>query len=292
MQTLDIDAICQRIAVRPPYFAFRNLDLDDDSTVHGSFVPEQPLEFERGPVSAAELGRHLAILGACAASAFGDNTKIYHLATEAHYSRIRDPLHSSTGEALRASAKVVRHGKRDLAVETAVSDGVPFATLNVRYQILTESLFARFFEPFRSPTGNGSTVSPYAELLPLQLDPPTDSSVSAHSTALSPESCAGHFPDYPAWPVALIMHSLGRVAGRLLQHLKGQDTFYTVIHAHVLAETLAFASQPLTFHASLNSAQTQPSDFSFTCRALHNETLVASLETLYRVQSVPPPIEV
>lgn len=285
MQTVDIKNIGDRVAVHPPYLAFRSLEIDEDTTLYGTFVPEQPIGFEEGPVTAAEIGRHLAILGACAASCAGSPVLTYHLATEAHYKRLCDPLSTADGQTLRASAKILKQERRDLVVDTAVFAGNQFASLRVRYQVLTAPIFTRMFQQFRNLGSSSafSAQSPYVSLLPLRFDAPGHESVFAHSDALLPDACAGHFPDYPAWPVALVMHCLGRVSTNLLHHLTKRPLTYTVLEADMYADTLVFASQPLTFSAALDhSRRTTQSDYAFTCHAIHEGSVVARLEALVR----------
>lgn len=93
MIEIEPEAILSRIAVQRPYFSFGRLFMGSDGTVHGEFVPEQPTEWERGLVSAAEVGRHLAILGSIAATATTEeSTRVYHLATRALFIRLRPPI--------------------------------------------------------------------------------------------------------------------------------------------------------------------------------------------------------
>ncbi|EMJ5851792.1 hypothetical protein R5P12_003515 [Klebsiella aerogenes] len=63
----DITEISQRVKVEKLYFAFQQLWSDEDSLV-GIFSSEQPLAYEVGPITAGELGRHMAIMGSCTAA--------------------------------------------------------------------------------------------------------------------------------------------------------------------------------------------------------------------------------
>lgn len=279
---IDTNEILQRIAVQPPYLSFSRLESDLDGTIRAEFHPEQPMQFELGRISAAEAGRHLAILGSCAAAISADEGRLFYLATNARFRRTRNDFPIGGNEPLRATAKVSEQGRRELVAETTISDESPFAQLTVKYQILTPSLFQRLFAKYRTPPFPTPIHSPYRELIPLQFDDPQGTTLTAHSPALSATQCAGHFPEFPAWPIALIMHSLGRVAGRFLHHIVGDEVYYTVTDAAVIAESLTFAVEPLSFRASLKSA-TNDQDFTFGCQAINGNRTVAELETVFRV---------
>ena len=78
-----IKEIINDIDVTYPYYSLRNLQLKG-SDILATIQAEQPMENEAGTISAAEVGRHLAILGSCALAK--DNkpkNKNYFLAYEA-----------------------------------------------------------------------------------------------------------------------------------------------------------------------------------------------------------------
>ena len=276
MTQLSASDICARIAVQPPYFAFTRLDAMPDSTVYGEFTPEQPLEYEKGPITAAEIGRHLAILGSCAAAVLSDDLNVYYLATNASYRRLRSTEPTSCRRPLKARARIAQQSRRTLVAEATVSDETPFAELTTHYQIMPGLVFDRVFAEHRVPSVQPPLYqSPYATLLPLTFDTPIGLSLLAHSAPLHPSACSGHFPDFPAWPVALIMHSLERTAGRLLHHLAAREIAYTVTQADLSADRVAFAHQPLTFHVSLNCDAAHTGQCIATCEALEKGISVA-----------------
>jgi hypothetical protein len=82
VQSLDIKAVCSSIALQNPYFAFLDLDRQSDVGVRGTFAAEHSTGHERGPVAAAELVCHLAILGSCAAVVNGASAPAYYLGTK------------------------------------------------------------------------------------------------------------------------------------------------------------------------------------------------------------------
>jgi hypothetical protein len=283
MQLLDIPTVTNRIAVQPPYFAFTTMELDADGAIHGEFIPEQPLEYEAGPASAAEIGRHLAILGSCAAAAKSGVDRLYYLATKADYKQLRRPAESTGGRPLRATARIASQGRRNLTVKATVSDGVPFATLDVGYNVLSESLFSRLFAERRVAAMDLPSESPYKTLLPMEFQSVTDTQVVSHLGEIDPVQCAGHFQEYPVWPVALMMHSLGRVGADLLHRRMKYKARYSVIRAQMSADVLAFACLPITFQANWDTAMEQPPEYGVTCRAIQNDTVAAEMLVSFRV---------
>src|SRR5690606_13790459 len=72
-----------RICVRPPYFALTDLALAG-LDLHATALAESPAGLEVGPMPAAELGRHAAIVGlSLAACSQADDARRYYLARRA-----------------------------------------------------------------------------------------------------------------------------------------------------------------------------------------------------------------
>jgi 3-hydroxymyristoyl/3-hydroxydecanoyl-(acyl carrier protein) dehydratase len=91
--------------------------------------------------------------------------------------------------------------------------------------------------------------TPYARPLPLDYSKMTGDHSKAVLREISPQLCAGHFPLYPAMPIALLMHGLSTLCGGMLGAQAGAEVPYTVERAEVSAERLAFAGESLTFEA-------------------------------------------
>lgn len=284
MDMLDISTICERIAVQAPYFAFTELRGLRNQVVHGTFAPEQPLGFENGPVGAAEVGRHLAILGSCAAVAWQPASQVYYLATKARYSRLRDVDNGESGAMLHASAEVLKHDKRSMSAQAIISAEKPFAHLYCEYQALSESVFSRLFKdyhiPSLSPEGSPlSANSPYRDSIPLEFDFVDDRSILAYSPPLAPARCAGHFLNYPAWPVAIIGHTASQTIGRLLHHIVGKEIHYTVLKCDLCAHQLVSSSEPLSFHTKCVSASAHLAHYVFETQVMRNEEVIATVGT-------------
>ncbi|MFJ2992323.1 hypothetical protein [Pandoraea sp. NPDC087047] len=279
---IEVEEICRRITVQPPYFAFKRLRENTLGEIYGEFIVEQPLGSETGPVTAAEIGRHLAILGSCAAAQI-DHHLTYYLATHASYIRLREPLIKTHGELLQANARVVRFNHRSLEVDSYVSDGAPFARLTVRYQCLRESLFNRMFEGFRHHPIAVPEASPYVRPVPLSFDTPSATRLVAHSRQLSVNEFAGHFPNYPAWPVAILASCSLRVVGRLIEHRLGRSASYDVLTAELVAHKLIGAATAVSFVATYVSESPIDHRFNVNCDVIADGVVVAEVLTSVRV---------
>ncbi|MFD1732973.1 hypothetical protein ACFSC4_20585 [Deinococcus malanensis] len=165
-------------------------------------------------MQAAEISRHAAICGLCAAAlALGSNDRQYYLAQDAIYTGFANA--APYGSVISFMASVVEQGKRQVAAEITVSAGrKPMAHLRVTYTILSEAAFKRLFRSKYSPAFAGLA----RERMP---DPPPGKFCRKGETCtltlevVPEEACAGHFDHYPAMPVAVLMGQLGLVAERM-----------------------------------------------------------------------------
>ena len=121
MQALDIDAVCDRIALQNPYFAFLDLERQSAAGVRGTFAAEHRTGHERGPVAAAELVRHLATLGSCAAVIDGSAAPAYYLGTKGRLKVLRNPQHNGQGGMFMAVSEVLGQDRKSLVAQSMVS---------------------------------------------------------------------------------------------------------------------------------------------------------------------------
>ncbi len=244
------------ICVRDPYFAFQTFDVQSD-IVTSTVAAEHPMLAETGPIAAAEAGRHLAILGSCAA-AMNNPTRArhYYLAREAYLERTSAP--ASAQELLTCNAEADFTDKRTAHANCSlfVRDEKLF-TLDVSYSVLSEALFTRFYgkhgseqrKDVRDNVTPFHRVNPYRSTNRLEILESDDSKLRASLGVITKEMCAGHFPGYPCLPVAALMHCLSNAAGALFQQRTGERG-YVVQIAEVAARELAFAGTSLQLEAS------------------------------------------
>jgi hypothetical protein len=252
------------IEVREPYFALTELELDTPGRVSAHILAEQPRGHELGALPAAEAGRHLAIAGSCAcASLQADAGKHFYLANRAHLRRVTDTSCDGSG-LLRVDARAVQRDRRQASAECVLRDrsGHTLYALDVSYRVLQERVFQRLFsahrqELRRAPRDSSSLsapfghlrANPYREAFPFVHTRLDGEHGGARLAELPAHLCAGHFPLYPAMPVAVLMYGLSSLSGDVLRAQYGELTRYHVQDARVQADNLAFAGQSLDFRA-------------------------------------------
>ncbi len=235
----------RRISVTRPYFDLRDLEETGTGTVEATIPPQPTVAPEAGAIEAAQVARHLAILGSCSvALARDDDDRHHYLATKAHYTRMANAPAAVTGN-LRAKAIgswVDRRTARAL-VTLATEGGQGLNLLDVEYTVLAPRMFSRLNPPIDLDAIDG--LEPTNELVET-----IDGGVRVGAGPIPVEMCAGHFPDYPAAPVAIVMGRLCRAAGlAMMAHLDLDRRRYRIEEGQVEATGLARAGQTLVLEA-------------------------------------------
>ncbi|MEY4578469.1 MAG: hypothetical protein RL701_3172 [Pseudomonadota bacterium] len=260
--------------VRPPYYALDRVELHKPGFVGARIRPEQPLGHEVGPLAAAEAGRHLAILGACACRSLRESNPEY----EHHYylpqraRLLRHPDRTPTQQPrFAASARSESRKGRNATAHSvlyAADSGATLFELDVSYRVLSQGAFERVFAPHKrdlraTPREDATRdleqlvalrSNPYQKPLPLEITRRTPESVRARLRTVTPDLCAGHFPLYPSLPVAVLMHALSSLCGEALRGRWGNAARYRVVAADVSAERLAFVGERLLFEAAFRQS--------------------------------------
>ncbi len=262
------EVIIDTIGVTAPYYALDNVSLSDDE-VTADFAAEQPMESEAGCIAAAEVGRHLAVLGACAlAKSNPVKKKHYYIALSAELRNVNNNaiIQSRTFSGV---ARTLNIDKRNGLVfsELYAPDRTLLYTLNTSYSIMSEQLFQRMFNEKRQDYDYSLAGNPYALQFPLSNIEFIDHTIHARFGPFKPEECSGHFASFPCIPVAILMHGLSRTAGRLMAQLTGGDTTrYKVVSADVKADAFAFAGENINMTAKFKGRD-DAGDYIFNCRA-------------------------
>lgn len=280
MKAISIPSFGQRICVKPPYFAFGKLS-EDQHIVSGEFIPEQPLGFSRGPITTSEAGRHLAILGSCAA-ALTQPEPTYYLATKARYHRFGPSTVIDAPTSLRATAEVLEQSRRSVTAQATLFSEAPFAHLFVQYHALNTATFERLFQGYRTEDNPQPQISPY-RCPPIMTFTENDGQSLTAIASLTAEQCAGHFPHYPTWPVAIIGYYCEHVIERLLHHIVGQKVHYVIQSGAISAEKLVSIRDWLSFRATCTYGARQSGHFKFSCGVYRADERVADFEVFLRI---------
>ena len=279
---VNMSQMAASIAVQRPYFAFDSLyKVSGAWDIWGDFRPEQPLGNELGPVTTAEAGRHLAILGSCAAALSQvEGERVYYLASRAQWDLRCSPTRLGQTPLMTARAKIVeRARKRVVASTELLIEGELCAELSVHYQVLAEKTFEKLFSKHQVPTTSTSVSSPYAQAFPLSVLTLSEQEITAESVGFSAARCEGHFPDYPMWPVAVVMYCLSQVISRLLNHKMGRVVPFRHLHVTLAADELVPADKKLLLTACFSSMAADGKRCDVVCNAAYDNRVIASIQT-------------
>jgi len=234
----------RRICVQKPYNRLENLAPFGGAGVAASVTFEAPVGLEAGYLASAEIGRHLAILGSCALARNNpSDERHYYLAHRALLRRFTAP-HVRQGEPLRLVA--VPFEKDSADVELRDHRDQVIASLSVDYRLLSGRLFARLFRAhFRDASASSDAPSPYGTPVPFEGETHAVDSAHALLSEVTPALCAGHFQEYPALPVAILMDGINRLACAHLFRSTSKEI--ALATCAVKAEQLAFAGESLQF---------------------------------------------
>ena len=274
-----ISRVLKRIEVQMPYFALEDLYLNAEhcfATAYAECLDPR----EQGPMTAAELGRHAAILGSSHAALLQkDDTRRYYLAQEAtcRYFVTQSPF----GSPVRFRSKVLTLTKNALVARVEAScHEQTLALFEIRYSILKEDTFQRLFAKFAQETpgvheGTNSYrgTNPYKSQLcgSFELG---ETWAKQSIEKVEATVCAGHFPMYPALPVAALMGQLCFLAGQLI----GQP--FRAVSGTVTATDLCWAGQGVQF---LVQQQTLNGDNRFfNCQVTSGEKSMAHMQAVFQ----------
>ncbi|MBN1253276.1 MAG: hypothetical protein JXR51_00105 [Bacteroidales bacterium] len=237
-----IDKILTKIAVQPPYFALKDLSIEKEGVIKAKIHKEQQKNNEICVIPAAEVGRHLAILGSCSISLkMPDNLKYYYLAINADVTRISCKNDDSE---LYGTAETIYINKRNGYVETNLynSFGVHLYNVVIKYYFMQNVMFEKIFDKYKSAKILKHFGNPYLNEIKLQDYVIKNNKLEATLGPLEPYQCSGHFPNYEAIPIAILMHQMSLAAGKLFAHIYGDENLkYLVLDGKIKADNLAFA---------------------------------------------------
>lgn len=272
MKHIHIENIFDYTEVKPPYFALANLSLNDDDSL-SAFIPiQQPLDLEVGYISAAESGRHLAILGACSVAIFNPKKeKHYYLAYKAEFHNKFFQHNPEDLNYVYGVSKGHLINKRTAVSESSLfhPNGNVINILKTYYHVIAEKSFKKIYKNFKISTNFNESVNPYTMLFPIKNVCISEKNLTASLGAISPNSCAGHFPNFPALPVAILSSTLSRAAGYLLKNILNQhDLKYIICEVILKADNLAFAGEIVILEVEYLNSNTN--GYVFCCKAIAN----------------------
>jgi 3-hydroxymyristoyl/3-hydroxydecanoyl-(acyl carrier protein) dehydratase len=275
-RALSHDELFSRIEVLPPYFALQDVHLADDGTAVARVGSRrQVLGDEVGPVSAAETGRHLAILGSISAAFANPSPKRhFYLAFDAEVRRARPRVEPgyAGGLVARGRAHFVDPSTAVAVTELQTEDGRTIYTVVVFYMVVAEPDFRGLFaDREQDDAPLDGRPDPFFDVIGLSDISVWDTRLHATLGHIDPYRCAGHFPGLPAMPVAFLMSNIGAAVTRLLHHVLDRDEVHFVVReASLRAENLAFAGERVDIHVEYQRFAS--GTHWFHCAAIAEET--------------------
>lgn len=278
------DAIFAGISVRPPYYALKDVCRFPGGGLTARISRGQALGHEARPIGSAEVGRHLAILGSCASADVNPSPgRHYFLARRARFRRLA-PLDTGPGDGFIGVAHADLQGRSWSVARCALrsEEGVGLFELEVEYQVLSLRLFERLFRgACNADTPAGSEDAPDDDphreapaLERIRGEPGRSRAVLRVDAPM----CRGHFPSFPAMPVAKLAQSLMTLTSELFLEMTGASGRSVVVgDSRLEADRLAFAGSDLLLEA--RHVRSDEDGKVFVSRALLGDAIAGRIET-------------
>ncbi|CAL9329868.1 hypothetical protein SUDANB108_00049 [Streptomyces sp. enrichment culture] len=268
-----------RICVTAPYFALRDLR----QTAPGEVTATVPVESSRGRQAAVmgigEVGRHLAILGLCAASSVNPRAGRHaYLARTAEVQWVAAPTLAPPVGPLTGRAHARTTTDRRATAQTLLVDsgsGQVLAQMRIGYDVVPHRLLTRLLEGENTPAAathtSADSASPYARPLPLRdLAYDERNGEARGSLLITPDLCPGHFDGHPVLPVA--------VAATAMSNLVDHAITQRHPHAHWLAGPLTLSADRFACAGQTVTFKARPAGtMSYHCTAELDDQPIASV---------------
>lgn len=194
--------LLERISVVAPYLALANIAVEEDG-VHASIPPCNDTGREVGPIPTAEASRHLALLGSLAAARAQEAPgRHYYLAYQGVVRRADE-----AGEVATGLSGVARFSGRDRLRTSASAcmygaGGELLFELDAQYLVLSPTAFEMLYEDLVERQQEAGALRPdEGEDVSTRYRSPSPSRLEA-TVRFGEHVCLGHFPGFPALPVA------------------------------------------------------------------------------------------
>jgi acyl transferase domain-containing protein/acyl carrier protein/NADP-dependent 3-hydroxy acid dehydrogenase YdfG len=252
----NAEGLRARILVTAPYDRLESLHIEGEHVVARVPIGEAP-EDEVSTMAAAEVGRHLAILGsmACARQWPIARRHVWPVA-EARLSFPEDAV-VSVGTHLVARAECLvtdpRRGRASARAVLYTEDGVEVGRLDVDYHAIEVPSFEAMFAERIRPTAPLDGHDPYTQAGSFQ--PPEgrwdEGQFVRELPSVRVEDCAGHFPRLPALPVAVLgRHALRTVLDAARAENDAHDARGFVHRCDLITHRLVWAGEGVRLRAT------------------------------------------
>jgi 3-hydroxymyristoyl/3-hydroxydecanoyl-(acyl carrier protein) dehydratase len=246
------EEIFNLIDVRDPYYALEKLQLNEDGTISAIIPIEQHLGSEPIPITSSEGGRHSAVLGSCVCALHNPNKiRHYYLAASANATRVNFEFSSGQTAYFIGWAKCLKVEGKSAQAHTKLMfpDGRIYSEVIIDYHVLNHKIFERINQA-RQRTIAESDHNPYIADPPLKYEVLSDTQLTAIIDNIGPLDCAGHFPEIPAVPIAILFRILVKLSIILMQIRKNNpNAVFCVKECTTEAKNLAFPGERIDIEA-------------------------------------------
>lgn len=197
----------ERICVQPPYFAFESVE-EDSGWVTGEVVPAQVPKSEPHVLDVAEAGRHVAILGSCAARLAYEETngRVYY---PVRASRLLEWSNRRLPKRVVARARCLSYDQKTSSAvcetEMHSRSGELICRFEVIYHVISERDFVELFASRRISTDESSGNDPYTTYKTVSSERVETGCFVGVEQWVNPAECLGHFVNFPAYPVSIML---------------------------------------------------------------------------------------
>lgn len=273
-QKIETSEIMQRIAVRPPYFALQDM-IFDSQVLRAKITAEQPLiDGELGTIGTGEIARHLAIAGSCACSYLEKESElIYYLATQADFHNF-DTIPQQKDKDFLIEAQGKRLNKREAETISLLKsfDGkTVYSSLKTRFLLLPYKSFSKLYKTHRKDLRMSDRTQTTAEdrqniyKSMFKFDSKIIDNKIISQIKIKHKYCMGHFPEYPAFPVAFCSYFFIM----LMKKFINKNINFYVKRGIVNAQNLIFTNEIIDFEAELK--QKKNNEYNFICKARNRD---------------------
>ena len=257
----------------------------------GRVIVTVPIEAHPGRQAAVigigEVGRHLTILGLCAASALNRKTGRHaYLARTARVNWLAEPTLAPKHDPLIGHAQAVFDTSRRARADTRLTDvttGEVLVQMAIGYDVLPYRLLAYLFGEPQPDTP--STDNPYAApmlLDSLKFDDATGTGTISGELHVTADLCQAHFGGHPILPVAIAATAMTNLVDHGMSRRSRRPSGWQAPSAS--GQTTSLARARRYFHRHARSWHELPlcgaAWYSHHCPCVHRTTHRRSLHPI------------
>lgn len=238
------EEIGPRICVTTPYYALDDLTSPAPGLATATVPVQTPTGRQATVINIAEAGRHLAILGLCAAATTSPGGGRHYYLAHRGVGRMYPPAGNRSTLHGSASARMAGHNRAVAETELRDTEGNLVARLDLEYLVMSAPVFRRLMGPAAASDAT-EPDNPYSAAAPL-TDVDADARSATAKLAVEAHMCRGHFDGFPALPVSVAGYATFALFDHVLEAAAGPGARWQAGVYRLQADHLAAAGQNCT----------------------------------------------